>query len=352
MSRTSQSYLRIQWHGRYKCQENDRRWLSSLGCAALACAMLATAPSVRAQGQSSEAYPAKAIRVIVPLAPGGGGDIIARAVGQKLAENMRQPVVVDNRPGGATMIGTEIVARAAADGYTLVMATSSHAINPSLYPKIPFDPIRDFAAVTLIATSPLVLVLHPSVPAKSVKELVTLAKARTGKLNYASGGPAGIPHLAAELFKLMARIDLVHIPYKGMGPALTDLLGGQVDLLFSTPAASLPYVKRGRLRALAMTGAARSPAFPDIPTVAETGYPGYEAGTWYALLAPAGTPREPIQRLNSEVLKVIQMPALRQRLVGLGVEFVGSTPEACIAYIKNEMAKWAKVIKQENIRVD
>lgn len=320
--------------------------------AALGCVMLAAAFPVLAQSPSTESYPAKAIRLIVPLAPGGGGDIMARAIGQKLAENLRQPVIVDNRAGGATMIGTEIVARAPADGYTLVMATSSHAINPSLYPKIPFDPIKDFAAVTLIATSPLLLALHPSVPAKSVKELVDLAKARPGKLNFASGGPAGIPHLAAELFKLMARIDLVHIPYKGMGPALTDLLGGQVDLLFSTPVASLPYVRSGKLRGLAMTGIARSAAFPDIPTVAESGYAGYEAGTWYALLAPAATPREPINRLNTEVLKVIQVPELRERLVGLGVEFVGSMPDACIAYIKNEMAKWSKVIRQGNIRAD
>lgn len=300
----------------------------------------------------AQSYPSKPIRLIVPLAPGGGADIMARAVGQKLAANMGVPVVVDNRPGGATMIGTEIVARAPADGYTLVMATSSHAINPSLYLKIPFDPIKDFVAATLIATSPLVLAVHPSVPAKSVKELVALAKARPGKLNFASGGPAGIPHLAAELFKLMARIDLVHIPYKGMGPALIDLLGGQVDLLFSTPVASLPYVKSGKLRALAMTGTSRSPAFPDVPTVAETGYAGYEAGTWYALLAPAATPRDPINRLNSEVLKIIQAPEFRERLVSLGIEFVGSTPDAAIAYIKSEMAKWAKVIKQGNIRAD
>lgn len=300
----------------------------------------------------AQSYPSKPIRLIVPLAPGGGADIMARAVGQKLAANMGVPVVVDNRPGGATMIGTEIVARAPADGYTLVMATSSHAINPSLYLKIPFDPIKDFVAATLIATSPLVLAVHPSVPAKSVKELVALAKARPGKLNFASGGPAGIPHLAAELFKLMARIDLVHIPYKGMGPALIDLLGGQVDLLFSTPVASLPYVKSRKLRALAMTGTSRSPAFPDVPTVAETGYAGYEAGTWYALLAPAATPRDPINRLNSEVLKIIQAPEFRERLVSLGIEFVGSTPDAAIAYIKSEMAKWAKVIKQGNIRAD
>ena len=301
---------------------------------------------------AASTYPDKAIRVVVPLAPGGGGDIIARAVGQRLAENLRQPVIVDNRAGGATMIGTELVARAPADGYTLVMATSSHAINPSLYPRIPFDPIKDFAAVSLIATSPLLLVLHPAIPAKTVQELVALAQSRPAKLNFASGGPAGIPHLAAELFKLMARIDLVHIPYKGMGLALTDLLGAQVDLLFSTPVASLPYVKTGRLRGLAGTGAARSPAFPDLPTVAETGYAGYEAGTWYALLAPAATPRQPINRLNAEVSKIIQVPDFRERLAGLGVEFVGGTPEACFATIKNEMAKWSQVIKQGNIRVD
>jgi tripartite-type tricarboxylate transporter receptor subunit TctC len=297
-------------------------------------------------------YPNKAIRLIVPLAPGGGGDIMARAIGQRLTDNFRQSVIVDNRAGGATMIGTEIVARAPADGYTLVMATSSHAINPSLYPRLPFDPIKDFSAVTLIATSPLLLVLNPSLPAKTVKEFVALAQSRTAKLNFASGGPAGIPHLAAELFKMMAHVDLVHIPYKGMGLALTDLIGAQVDLLFSTPVASLPYVKSGRLRGIAGTGAVRSLAFPDIPTIAEAGYPGYEAGTWYALLAPAGTPRQAINRLNAEVLKIIQVPDLRERLADLGVEFVGSTPEACIESIKSELRKWSLVIKQSNIRAD
>lgn len=301
---------------------------------------------------TASGYPARAIRLVVPIAAGGGGDIMARAVGQKLSENMGQPVVVDNRPGGSTIIGTEFVAKAAPDGYTLVLATSSHAINPALIPKIPFDPIKRFAAVTLFATSPLMLVVHPSVPAKSVKELVALAKKRPGKLNFASGGNAGLPHLAAELFKLMAGVDMAHIPYKGMGPALIEILGGQVDLLFSTPVASLPHVKNGKLQALAMTGPARSPATPGLPTVAESGYAGYEASAWYAILAPAAVPLERIDRLNREVQKIIQVSDFRERFAGLGVELVRTTPEECLAYIKSEMTKWSKVIKVASVRVD
>jgi len=300
----------------------------------------------------AQTYPVKPIRLIVPLAPGGGADILSRSLAVPLSESLRQPVVVDNRPGGATMIGTELVAKSAPDGYTLVMASSSHAINPSLYPKTPFDPIKDFSAVTLIATSPMLLVVHPAVPAKTVKELAALAKSRPGKLNFASGGPAGIPHLAAELFKLMAGVDIVHVPYKGMGPALNELLGGQVDVLFSTPSASLPHVKTGKIRGLASTGAARSPAFPEFATIAESGYPGYEAGTWYALLAPAGTPHGALSRVNAETLQAIQVPAFRDRLTGLGVEFVGSTPEACLAYVRGEMTKWAKVVKAGNVRAE
>lgn len=300
---------------------------------------------------AAQPYPTKPIRLVVPLAAGGGGDIMARLIGQKISEALGQAVIVDNRPGGATVIGTEIVARSAADGYTLLMATSSNALNVSLY-KLPFDPIKDFSGVSLIGVSSLLLTLHPNVPAKSLKELIALAKARPGKLNYASSGNASVPHLSGELFDNMAGVKTVHIPYKGSGPALNDLIGGQVDMMFAGLLSVLPYIKSGRLRALAVTSEQRSPVMPEIPTMAEAGLPGFEASTFYAILGPAGMPRQVIARLNGEINKATQLPDIRERLQGLGIDIVSSTPEEALSYLQMLIMRWAKVIKEANIKAE
>ncbi len=298
----------------------------------------------------AQSYPAKPIRIVVPLAPGGGVDIIARTVGQKMTESLKQPVLVDNRPGGATVIGTEIVAKSPPDGYTLVMASSSHAIHGILY-KLPFDPIKDFAGVSLLATSPLVLVVHPTVPAKSVKELIALAKKHPGKLNFGSSGTTSVLHLSGEMFNIMAGVRTVHIPYKGAGPALTDIIAGQIEMMFSTPVSTLPHVRAGKLRGIAVTGARRSAAAPEFPAVAEL-LPGFEAGAWYTLLAPAGTPTAVIARLNTEALKAVQLPDVSSRLAGDAVEVVGSTPEQAIQHIQGEIARWTKVIRAAAIKAE
>ncbi|MBC7780900.1 MAG: tripartite tricarboxylate transporter substrate binding protein [Proteobacteria bacterium] len=299
----------------------------------------------------AQTYPAKPIRLVVPLAAGGGVDLISRLVGQKMSENLRQPVLVDNRPGASTMIGTEIVARSPADGYTLVMASSSHGINTSLY-KVPFDPVKDFAGISLLATSPLLLVVHPSVPAKSLADLITLARKNPGKVNYGSSGNASVLHLSGEMFNVLAGVRTVHIPYKGSGPAIPAVLAGEIDMLFSTPVSTMPLVRNGRLRALATTGLNRSRVTPELPTVAEAGLAGFETGAWYALLAPAGTPPAVIERLNAEAVKAVQLPDVTSRLDGEGIEIVGSTPEQAMQYIQAQLARWAKVIKAAGIKAE
>ncbi|HEV2007423.1 MAG TPA: tripartite tricarboxylate transporter substrate binding protein [Burkholderiales bacterium] len=298
-----------------------------------------------------QAYPAKPIRLVVPLAPGGGGDIVARLIAQKISEPLGQSVIVDNRPGGSTIIGTELVARSVPDGYTLVMATSSHVINPS-FQKLPFDPVNDFTGVCFFATSPMMLTVHPNVPAKTVKELVAVAKANPGKLNYASSGTASIVHLAGELFNVMAGIKTIHIPYKGTGPALTDLLSGQVDMMFASPVPTLPHVKAGRLRAIAMASQQRSRAAPDLPTVAESGLPGFEAATFYIILGPANMASAVVSRLSTEMVKASQLPDMRERLSTEGASIVGGTPQQAIAHIESEIARWAKVVKAAGIKAN
>ena len=317
----------------------------------VAVGLAAAAGLFSATDATAQGYPAKAIRIVVPLAPGGGVDITSRTIGQKMSEGLKQPVIIENRPGGATVIGTELVAKSPPDGYTLVMASSSHAIHGILY-KLPFDPIKDFAAVSLVATAPLVLVVHPSVPAKTVKELVAIAKKNPGRLNFGSSGNTSVLHLAGEMFNAMAGVKTAHIPYKGTGPALTDLIAGQIEMMFSTPVATLPHVRSGRLRALAMTGAKRSQAAPELPTVAEAALPGFGAEAWYALLAPAGTPAAVIARLNAEAVKAVQLPDVRTRLGGEGAELVGATPEQTMQFIQAEIARWAKVIKAAGIRAE
>jgi tripartite-type tricarboxylate transporter receptor subunit TctC len=291
----------------------------------------------------------KPIRIVVPLAPGGGVDITSRAVGAKMSEGLKQNVIIDNRPGGATVIGTEIVAKSPPDGYTLVMASSSHAIHGILH-KLPFDPIKDFAAVSLVATAPLVLVVHPSIPVKTVKELVALAKKNPDRLNFGSSGNTSVLHLAGEMFNVMAGVKTVHIPYKGTGPALIDLISGQIEMMFSTPVATLPHVRSGKLRSLAMTGAKRSQAVPELPTVAEAALPGFSAEAWYGLLAPAGTPAPVIARLHAEAVKAVQHSDVKTRLGSEGADLIGSTPEQTMQFIQDEIVRWTKVIKAAGIK--
>jgi len=305
-----------------------------------------------AQSADIKDYPHKPIRLIIPYPPGGATDVIARTLAQKLTDAMGQSVVVDNRGGGGQVIGTDLAAKAQPDGYTLIMVTITHSINPGLHKKLPYDSIRDFTPVTLVAASPQILVAHPSLGVSSVKELLNLPKAKTGGINYASSGNGSGGHLAMELFKSMTGLNLVHVPYKGAGPALTDLVGGRVQLMFTSPLAALPHVKSGRLKALAMASRNRSPAAPELPTVSESGVPGFEASLWYGMLAPAGTARGIVTRLHDETAKALQLPDVVERLSSQGVEPIGGSPQELAAFLKLETAKWARVVKQAGIRVD
>jgi tripartite-type tricarboxylate transporter receptor subunit TctC len=297
----------------------------------------------------AQAFPTKPIRFIVPFPPGGGNDTMARAFGQKMTEGFTQQVVIDNRPGAGGNIGAETAARALPDGYTLFLGgVGSHGINPGLQ-KVPYDPIADFAPISLIASAPLVIVVPLSLPAKTVGDLIQLARAKPGALNYASSGNGTIAHLSAELLNSMAKIKLEHVPYKGTGPALTDLLGGRVQVMFNSAVSIMPQVRAGKLRAIAMTATKRSPAMPDVPTVAESGVPGYEAASWYGVLAPAKTPRSIIMKLNGEIVRIAQLPDVRERLAGDGADPIGSSPEAFAAHIKRELARWARVIEEAHI---
>lgn len=298
----------------------------------------------------SQEYPNKPIRIIVPAPAGGNTDFMARAIGQKLTEGLGQPVVIEYRAGGGTNIGAEVVARAAPDGYTLLAGQSALASNMTLYKKLNFDTVRDFAPVTMVMKGPLVLLVHPSVPAKSVRELIALARAQPGKLHYASGGIGLSTHLVMELLKSTANIKILHIPYKGGSQATVDVLGGHVDAMFSGMS-QLPVV-RGKLRALAVTGSTRWPATPDVPTIAEDGIPGFEAVTWQGLLAPAKTPKDVIAKLYTVVKKSLQIPDVREYYAGVGFAPVGSSPEDFAAYIKADIAKWAKVIKESGASAD
>jgi tripartite-type tricarboxylate transporter receptor subunit TctC len=299
---------------------------------------------------SQNHYPAKPVRFIVPSASGGGTDIIARALAQKLSEAFGRQFVVDNRPGAGQMIGLEAAAKAAADGHTLVMAASTLAINPVMYRKLPYDALRDFAPITQAATLPNVLVVHPSVPAKTVAELIALAKRRPGELSYASAGVGTSPQMAIELLKSMAGIDMVHVPYKGTTPGVTDLLGGQVALMAPNLLTALPHIKAGKLRALGVTSARRSDALPEVPALAEAGLPGYEASQWYGVLAPAGTPPQIVSRLHAEIVRALREPDVKDRLAADGAEAVGSSPEEFAAFIRAELAKWAQVASAAGIR--
>jgi tripartite-type tricarboxylate transporter receptor subunit TctC len=301
----------------------------------------------------AQEYPSKPIRLVVPFAAGGATDVLARLVGERLTASLGQQVVVDNRPGAGGNIGSDIVARAEPDGYTILMgAVGTHAINPSLYPKMPYDPVKDFAPVTLVASVPNVLVVNPEVPAKSVQELIDLAKAKPGELNFASSGNGTSIHLSGELFKAMTGTDIVHVPYKGSGPAVTDLLGGQVQMMFDNMPSSLPHVKAGKLRALGVTSAKRSPALPEVPTIAEAGVPGYDATSWFGILAPAGTPEPVVTRLQGAIVQALGEPEMRQRMADLGAEPVGDTPAEFGQFIAAEIAKWAKVVNDAGVKLE
>lgn len=303
-------------------------------------------------GVLAQAYPVKPVRVISGFPPGSGADITARLVGQKLGEALGQQFLIDNRPGAGSNIAAELAAKAAPDGYTIFIGTVANAINATLYAKLPFEFARDFAPVTLATSAPNVLVVHPSLPVKTVQELIAFARARPGQINYGSAGTGTAPHLSAELFKSMAGITLVHIPYKGSPPAVTDLMGGQVTMMFSPASSVLPHVKSGRLRALAVTTAARLPTLPDLPTVAESGLPGYETVTWFGFVVPAATPRDIVVRLNAEIGRVLAQPEVRQQFAGQGIDVIGGTPEEFAAYIRAEIVKWARVIKASGARAE
>ena len=291
--------------------------------------------------------------MIVAYPPGGGTDIVGRMVAQKLGDALGQSVVVENRGGASGNIGTELAARAAPDGYTILMGNvAPNAINVSLFKSLPFDPIADFAPVSLVASTPNVLVVHPSTPARTVKEVIELARSKPGALNFASAGVGSSSHLAGELFRTLAGAEIVHVPYKGAGPAMVDVLSGQVQLYFATMPAAMPHVKSGKLVAIAVTSAKRSPALPELPTIAESGVPGYEASTWYGLLAPAHTPGPVVARLHDATVKVLSEASLREKLADQGFEPIGDTPEEFAAYIKSEIGKWGKVIRDAGIKAE
>lgn len=303
-----------------------------------------------AAAQAQQSYPARPIRLVVPSSPGGGTDITARIIAPKLSEYLGQQVVIENRPGAGTMIGGEVVARATPDGYTLLMGISTLAINPAMYKKVPYDALKDFAPISQVVAVPNILVTHPSLPVRTVKELIALAKARPGQINFASAGIGTNPHLSMELFLSMAGIKMVHVPYRGSGQGVIDLLAGHVSVMTPSTLTGLPYVKNGKLRALGVTSAKRAGGAPEIPTIAEAGVLGYEAVQWFGVLAPAGTPREIVSRVHGEVVRVVRVADVKDRLAADGADAVGSRPEAFAAFIRAETAKWAKVVKTAGIR--
>jgi len=316
-------------------------------------ASLVTMFAIGAGEASAQSYPSKPIRLICPFPPGGTTDVVARIVAQGLSEAWGQQVIVDNRPGAGALIGTEMAAKSAADGYTALLGSiTTHAVNPALHKKLNFDVISDFAPVTLVVSSPQLLAVHPSVAAKSVKELVALAKARPGQLNYASAGSGSSPHLTFELFKSAAAIDVRHVPYKGTGPAITELVGGQVQAIITGVVALMPHLKSGRLRGLAVTSKARVGVLPELPTIAESGLPNFDVSSWFGVFLPAGTPRAIVTKMNGQVRKIVEAPEVRKRLIDLGADPETNTPEQFAAYVKSEKARWGKVVQDTGARVD
>ena len=312
---------------------------------------LAIAAALLSTAALAQTYPAKTVRIIVGYPPGGPTDVIARTVAQKLTIALGQQVIVDNRPGASGMIGAEQVVKAAPDGYTLLTVPITYAVTPSVYPKMPYDAEKDLAPVALVASSPFILVVHPTLPVKTVKELIALAKSRPGQINYASASTGGMPHLAGELFNMMTGVKLTHIPYKGAAPATVDLLAGQVSLMFNNMLSAMPLVKANKLRAVAVTSLKRSAAIPELPTIAET-VKGFEASGWYGAFAPAATPKDIIAKLNAEINKLMRLPDVAQRLAGDGVEAASMTPAEFGAYLHSEIAKWGRVVQISGAKVD
>ena len=323
----------------------SRTILRALGALALACAVSASAQAP---------YPNHPVRIVVPFPAGGTTDILARETAQKLTQSLGQPFVVENRPGAGGNIGADLVAKSAPDGYTMLMGTvGTHAINPSLYEKMPYDHVKDFVPVVLVAGVPNVLVVNPSLPVKTVQELIAYAKANPGKLNFASSGSGTSIHLSGELFKTMTGVSMQHVPYKGSSPALADLVGGQVQLMFDNLPSSLALIKAGKLRAIAVTSLTRSTALPDVPTIAESGLPGFEASSWFGLLAPAGTPRDVVTKVNGEVAKWLATPEAKEKLAAQGaIVATGLAPEDFVRHIASETAKWQKVVKESGAKVE
>jgi tripartite-type tricarboxylate transporter receptor subunit TctC len=321
--------------------------------APIATALCAVALSFGATLAGAQPYPSKPVRIIVGFPPGQATDIVARLVADKLSARLGQPFIVDNKPGAAGIIGTELTVKAPADGYTLQFSSSGPlAVNPGLYAKLPYDPVRDLQPISLAATVPLFLVVHPSLNANNVKELVALAKSQPGKLNYASGGSGVTNHLVMEMFKFAAGLDMVHVPYKGGPPAITDLIAGQVSLMFETGPGILPHVRSGKLRALGVGSVRRSAAVPELPTIAEQGFPGFDGVAWIGFVAPAGVARAIVDKLSAETAAIIALPDVRERLLALGAEPAASAPDEFGAYIRSEIAKWGKVIRESGAKVE
>lgn len=319
------------------------RWPRAVPLALLSCLAAGT---VHAQ---TPAFPTKPVRLVIPYPAGGAADLLARTLGAKLVERWGQQLVIDNRPGANTIIGMENVARAAPDGHTLIMATTAMAINPSLYQKLPFDTRKDFAPVSNLVFASFLLLTHPSVPARDVKGLIALAKARPGELTFGSGSTGSPTHLSGELLKVLAGVDMVHVPYKGIAPAIADLLGGQLSMLFADPLPTMPHVKTGKLRGLAVSSKHRFPAAPDIPTIDEAGVKGYESGLWYGILAPAGTPAAVIDRLREDFVQALKLPDVTAKLTGIGTVIIGDTPAQFAATIAADLVKWSDAIKRSAI---
>ena len=323
-----------------------RKFFVFAGCVAIC----ATGSAKAAMGAAGSNYPSKPIRIVVPFTPGGSNDLVGRLLSQKFHETWGQPVIIDNRPGGGSTIGIDLVVRAAPDGYTLLTTSGGIAINVSLY-KLPFNPITDLSPVILLAQMPYLMAVHPAVPAKSAKELIALAKAQPGKLIFSSSGAGTSAHLAMEMFRHMSQIDLLHVPYKGGNPAVTAVIGGEVQGTFNVITGVLPYARSGKLRALAVSSAKRADVAPDIPTIAESGVPGYEVIAWYNVFAPARTPRPVIDKLNTEINRMLKAADVRERFQALGVAPLGSTPEALGKYLEFEVNRWAKLIKETGVKI-
>jgi tripartite-type tricarboxylate transporter receptor subunit TctC len=320
--------------------------------AASALVFAAQAPGAAQAAQPEAEYPSRPMHLIVNFPPGGTTDILARLIGPKLTEVFKQPVVIDNRAGASGMIGANAVAKASNDGYTFGFIISTNAISPALFANVPFDPVRDFAPITLLISVPNVISVHPSVPATTLTELIALAKAQPGKLSFGSAGTGTAVHLTGELFKSVAKVDITHVPYKGGGPALSDLIAGQIPMGVQNVSTIVQYVRAGRIRALGISSLERSPALPDVPTIASAGFPGFEAKEWYGLVAPAGTPMPIVARLNREIVRIMHLPEINARMLEQGAEIVADSPEQFGGFIKTELAKWTKIVRETGMRLE